>query len=179
MTGDIRRRADLLGFTPQDDFPESDLDEINAVVLVDCVKRRVLPEIAAGAHSVADRLYGLAYTAHNALLVHGLNVGQREPSLGEYSRFCDGFALYGLTYRLTGTGLVDEAAVVKQVDTLLVQPGDMADLEMSQTYGDWRARYPNLRAVIRSDIKPEENMTDRAMREMGAMAAHTLGLPLI
>ena len=176
----LERRADLLGLTVQDDFPEADLNEGNTAAVGYCVSKG-RPEGTAGADFVYDDLHPLSYTARYALMGLGFSRPSQGASPQEHDGFCRGFSLYGVTQCIVRDIPLDATTRLQRKRRLLahLSQGMMADFEAREAYVYWRNTYPNFREVVKSDSRDDEPMTVRAMREMGAVAAHRLRLPLV
>lgn len=116
----------------------------------------------------------LHLVGHQALRFCNVAVDYTEQ---EYQAFCGGFAALEYVSQLVREKLQDDTLVVANAKSLLLDTGEMVDLEVSQRYKWWLEVQPHTYGVIvESGVQRGETIKQLHARTMGALVARELQL---
>ncbi len=129
----------------QPDFPNEDLCDSNAPLVEYYLRER--PSDISHAEYLGNSLIMVHHTGHYALRLCGIDVDYSEQ---EYLAFSRGFAAFEYMSLLVNPRQYNGSLAVRNTSELLVDAGDLADLELANRRKVWPAMYPNAFGVIAS-----------------------------
>lgn len=151
----------------QPNFPNEDLDETNAELIGYFLRHE--HSDASYADFLRSSLRMLHITGHQALQIVGIEVDYSEK---EYNAFCAGFAALEYTSLLVNPRQYDGTLAVANTKELLIDTGELADLEIADRYSAWMTSHPTTHEVItKVGAEHGETMKQLHARGIGAQLA--------